>query len=124
MTTAFDAAGEGSARACWALIRRARADRFESASSTAKPSPFQRVALPRSEKPDTYWSAPRHAKRPVISVVEIGYVRRSESMAKYGAADPGIAPRSIRATPPRSCSPPGLHPGPQPVHQTLRLLVV
>src|SRR5271166_1379897 len=90
MTTAFDAAGEGSARACWALIRRARADRFESASSTAKPSPFQRVALPRSEKPDTYWSAPRHAKRPVISVVEIGYVRRSE----------------IRHLPPKWTSPP------------------
>src|SRR5271166_2596834 len=78
MTTAFDAAGEGSARACWALMRRARADRFESASSTAKPSPFQMVALPRSKKPDTYWSAPRHAKRPVISTTEIRYVRRSE----------------------------------------------
>src|SRR5271166_5179545 len=86
MTTAFDAAGEGSARACWALIRRARADRFESASSTAKPSPFQRVALPRSEKPDTYWSAPRHAKRPVISTTEIRYVRRSEhSRARHRA---------------------------------------
>src|SRR5258707_9436906 len=78
MTTVFDAAGEGSAKACWVLMRRARADRFESASSAAIPSSFQRVAFRRPEKPDMYWSALRAAERPVISVVEIGYVRRSE----------------------------------------------
>jgi hypothetical protein len=78
MTTVFDAAGEGSAKACWALMRRAKADKFESASSDARPSPFQGVAACRPQKPDRYWSAPRRAKRPVISVVEIGYVRRSE----------------------------------------------
>ena len=37
MTTVFDAAGEGSAKACWVLIRRARADKFESASAAVKP---------------------------------------------------------------------------------------
>src|SRR5258708_32858248 len=78
MTTVFDAAGEGSAKACWVLMRRDRADSFESASSAAIPSSFQRVAFRRPEKPDMYWSALRAAERPVISVVEIGYVRRSE----------------------------------------------
>src|ERR1700737_1479482 len=78
MTTVFDAAGKGSAKASWALMRRARADRFESASSAAKPSPFQRDASCKIKKPDMYWSAPRGAVRPVISAVEIGYVRRSE----------------------------------------------
>src|SRR6266851_1115759 len=80
MTTVFDAAGEGSAKACWALMRRARADKFESASSAAKPSPFQGLAVCTPEKPDTYWSAPRGVETLVISVVEIGYVRRSEFM--------------------------------------------
>ena len=78
MTTVLDAAGEGSANACWALMRRATADKFESASSAAKPSPVQGVASCRPEKPDTYWSALRGTERPVISVVEIRYVRRSE----------------------------------------------
>src|SRR6266567_8513046 len=82
MTTVFDAAGEGSAKACWALMRRAREDKHESASSAAKPSPSQGLAFCRPEKPDTYWSAvlvrTPGAERPVISVVEIGYVRRSE----------------------------------------------
>jgi DDE superfamily endonuclease len=59
-------------------MRRARADRFESASFAAKPSPFQRDASCKIKKPDMYWSAPRGAERPVISAVEIGYVRRSE----------------------------------------------
>src|SRR6266481_7120859 len=78
MTTVFDAAGKGSAKACWALMRRARADRFESASSAAKHSMFQGGASRKIKKPDMYWSAPRGAERPVISVVKIGYVRRSE----------------------------------------------
>src|SRR5271165_1982101 len=99
MTTVFDAGGEGSAKACWALMRRARADRFESANSAAIPSPFQGLVFPRPKKPDRYWSAPRDAKRPAISVVEIGYVRRSESRVirsrpAAGGAVPGRAPRA------------------------------
>src|SRR5260370_7715271 len=78
MTTVFGAAGGGSGKACWVLMRRARADRFESASSAAIPSSFQRVAFRRPEKPDMYWAALRAAERALISVVEIGYVRRSE----------------------------------------------
>src|SRR5229473_8535158 len=78
MTTVFDAAGKGSAKACWAFMRRARADRFESASSAAKPSSFQGGASCKIKKPDMYWSAHRGAERPVFSVVKISYVRRSE----------------------------------------------
>src|SRR5215471_868548 len=81
MTTLFEAAGKGSGKACWVLMRRARADKFASASSAAIPSPFQVVTSYRSEKPDRYWSAPRRAKRPVIPITEIGYVRRSEIAA-------------------------------------------
>src|SRR5712691_7785919 len=87
MTTVFDAAGGGSAKACWALMRRARADKHESASAAAKPSPFQEVASCRPEKPDRYWSAPRGAKRPVIPTTEIGYVRRSEISADSDEID-------------------------------------
>src|SRR6266478_3682966 len=91
MTTVFDAAGEGSAKACWALMRRAREDKHESASSAAKPSPSQGLAFCRPEKPDTYWSAvlvrTPGAERPVISVVEIGYVRRSEVTDSRAAVD-------------------------------------
>src|SRR6202022_3699212 len=105
MTTVFDAAGKGSAKASWALMRRARADRFESASSAAKPSPFQRDASCKIKKPDMYWSAPRGAVRPVISAVEIGYVRRSEltSRCEYRMAvkpnRSGAAPRTDRGGP-------------------------
>jgi hypothetical protein len=41
ITAVFDAAGKGSAKACWAFMPRARADKFRSASSAAKPSSFQ-----------------------------------------------------------------------------------
>src|SRR5882724_10291454 len=108
MTTVFDAAGEGSAKACWALMRRARADKLESASSAAKPLPFQAVALCRPEKPDMYWSAPPGPKRPVISAAEIGYVRRSEFIScltrrrlivPYAAETRGKAPRADASEP-------------------------
>src|SRR5207302_4108907 len=83
MITVFDAAGGGSAKACWVLMRRASAhtpesDKFESASSPRKTSLLQAIMSCGPEKPDMYWSAPRAAERPVISVPEIGYVRRSE----------------------------------------------
>src|SRR5271167_247179 len=87
MTTVSDAAGKGSAKPCWALMRRARADTFESASPAAKPPPFQQVVLCRPKKPDRDWSAPPGATRPVISTTEIGYVRRSEFTPGFGTAD-------------------------------------
>src|SRR2546422_9564755 len=102
MTTVFDAAGKGSAKACWALMRRARADRFESASSAAKPSMFQGGASRKIKKPDMYWSAPRGAERPVISVVKIGYVRRSEIRRNSYCGDPlaaGVARNARRRGP-------------------------
>src|SRR6266436_6185770 len=57
----------------------------ERQGAAAKPSPFQGVVFRKTKKPDMYWSAPRGAKRPVISALEIGYVRRSEFMAHEGA---------------------------------------
>src|SRR6266566_1531882 len=94
MTTVFEAAGKGSAKACWVFMRRARADKFASASFAAIPSPVQAVTSCRSEKPDSYWSAPRRAKRPVIPIIEIGYVRRSE--IRRGCQDNRV-PRTHRA---------------------------
>src|SRR5256714_12920586 len=87
MITVFDAAGGGSAKACWVLMRRASAhtpesDKFESASSPRKTSLLQAIMSCGPEKPDMYWSAPRAAERPVISVPEIGYVRRSDPIGR------------------------------------------
>jgi hypothetical protein len=58
-------------------MRRAKADTFESASIVAKAAPFQAVTPLKIKKADRYWSAPPSAKRPVIPIAEIGYVRRS-----------------------------------------------
>src|ERR1700730_13698827 len=98
MTTIFDAAGRGSAKACWVIMWRARADTFASASVAAKALPLQAVVPRGSEKADMYWSAPPAAKRPVISALEVGYVRRSEFThgpilsAALHIAKPCIAP--------------------------------
>ena len=81
----------------WVLIRRARADKFKSASSAAKPSPVQGVTSCRPEKPDTYWSALRGTERPVISVVEIRYVRRSELKSRPNQLPPEAQPCLICA---------------------------
>src|ERR1700751_1779185 len=59
-------------------MRRARADRDGSAIAAEKPPPPQWLVPCKPKKPDTYWYAPRDAKRPMIPVAEIGYVRRSE----------------------------------------------
>jgi hypothetical protein len=42
------------------------------------------------KKPDRYWSAPRDAKMPVISTVEVGYVRRSELSLRFGLFCPKV----------------------------------
>ena len=39
---------------------------------------LRRVRAHKSKKADRYWCAPSIAKTPVISIAEIGYVRRSE----------------------------------------------
>src|SRR4051794_4620714 len=87
ITTLFDAAGGGSPKASCALMLRAKADKFRSAISAAKPSLFQADVPRETKKPDMYWSAPRTAvgrQNPMISVVEIVYVRRSEPSAYEG----------------------------------------
>src|ERR1700730_17099262 len=102
MTTVFDAAGKGSAKASWALMGRARADTVEPQSAAAKPSPFSRDASCKIKKPDMYWSAPRGAVRPVISAVEIGYVRRSESKSsarRSGKHERRVIARTRRGVP-------------------------
>src|SRR3974390_2938736 len=76
--TVREAAGNGSAKACWALMRRAKADNFASAIDVSKAAPRQVVTLRKSKKADRYWSASPGAKPPVIPVAKIGYVRRSE----------------------------------------------
>ncbi len=79
MTTQFDGAAQGSAKASWALIaQQAKADRFGCATSYEESSPFQRVAPGRSQKPDRYWYAPPRGQKPAISGTLTGYVRRSE----------------------------------------------
>jgi hypothetical protein len=45
ITTVFDGAGKGSAKDCWVLMRRAKADKFESATSAAKTSSAQRLTF-------------------------------------------------------------------------------
>src|SRR3974390_2667022 len=80
ITTVLEAAGNGSAKACWALMRRAKADNFASAIDVSKAAPRQVVTLRKSKKADRYWSASPGAKPPVIPVAKIGYVRRSEVM--------------------------------------------
>ena len=68
MITVFDAAGDGSDKACWALMRRAK-----SLSPQACPENLAASSdyVLQAKKPDMYWSAPRAAKRPVISVAEM-----------------------------------------------------
>ena len=78
MTTVFDAAGEGSAKARWVLIRRARADKFEFRKLRRKTfAGSERCVLP-TRKTGQVLVRTSGTERPVISVVEIRYVRRSE----------------------------------------------
>ena len=79
-TTAFDAAGEGSAKACWATHAPSlRADKFR--GPQALPQNLRRFSGLRLAHPKNRTAIgphPRGAKRPLISTTEIGYVRRSE----------------------------------------------
>src|SRR5260370_3491904 len=66
---------------------RARADKFRSASSAAKPRPFSQMRR-RDQKNRTrigpHLRQPRSAESRVISVAKIGYVRRSEVINVMG----------------------------------------
>src|SRR5215475_6894643 len=58
MKLVLDGAGEGSAKACWVLIRGARADMFRSASHGESFQLHQKLLSSQPKKPDRYWSAP------------------------------------------------------------------
>jgi hypothetical protein len=66
MTTQFDGAAQGSAKAIWALMPEAKPDRFGFASPGHESSRFQVVAVGRLQKPDRYWFAPPAEKNQQI----------------------------------------------------------
>jgi hypothetical protein len=78
ITTVFDAVGDVSAKTCWALMPRARADKFGSARAAVKPRCFRGMHQKNRTRIGPHLAQPWAAERPAISVLEIGYVRRSE----------------------------------------------
>src|SRR3974377_347507 len=93
ITTVLEAAGNGSAKACWALMREAKAENFSSAIDVSKAAPRQVVTLRKSKKADRYWSASPGAKPPVIPVAKIGYVRRAEVNRHRYKVEINVPPR-------------------------------
>src|SRR5271155_4454305 len=78
MTTVFNGAGEGSAKASWVLMRRTRADTFRSANRRKNLRRFSMLHVAEPKNLTCIGPHPPDAKKPTISVVETGYVRRSE----------------------------------------------
>ena len=78
--------------------RRARADRFGSARVTPKKFGGSRRLRCEDKKPDRYWSARRDAKTPVISTMEVGYVRSSEFKRRVPDAALARAPATSALT--------------------------
>src|SRR6516165_6423177 len=81
MITVFDAAGEGSAKTSWVLIRRARADRpgsdkFEPAARVAKPRPFKRLHL-ADQKTGQVLVRTSGQGKPTISGPKIGHLEKT-----------------------------------------------
>jgi hypothetical protein len=58
MTTVLDGVGAGSGKACWALMRGARANMFGFASRGKIFQLHQKLLSSRPKKPDSYWFAP------------------------------------------------------------------
>src|SRR5271156_6171206 len=85
MTTVFNGAGEGSAKASWVLMRRTRADTFRSANRRKNLHRFSMLHVAEPKNRTCIGPHPRTPKKPTISVVERGYVRRSELIAKTAA---------------------------------------
>src|SRR5271169_765389 len=81
MTTVFNGAGEGSAKASWVLMRRTRADTFRSANRRKNLHRFSMLHVAEPKNRTCIGPHPRTPKKPTISVVERGYVRRSEGSA-------------------------------------------
>src|SRR5271170_6379121 len=78
MTTVFNGAGEGSAKASWVLMRRTRADTFRSANRRKNLHRFSMLHVAEPKNRTCIGPHPWTPKKPTISVVERGYVRRSE----------------------------------------------
>src|SRR5215467_3536077 len=82
MITVLDGAGSGSGKACWVLMRGARADRFGCATRGEIVQLHQKLKCRGPKKPDRYWCAPSRTpgrtKNLVISGKAAGYVRSSE----------------------------------------------
>src|SRR5271168_4832972 len=78
MTTVFNGAGEGSAKASWVLMRRTRADTFRSANRRKNLHRFSMLHVAEPKNLTCIGPHPRTQKKPTISVVDTGYVRRSE----------------------------------------------
>src|SRR5712692_3034564 len=77
MTTVFDAAGEGSAKACWVLMRRAKRT---SLSPQALPRNLRGCSRLPVTAPKNRTGIGPHLGRRKVSLFspKIGYVRRSE----------------------------------------------
>src|SRR5271169_698606 len=86
MTTVFNGAGEGSAKASWVLMRRTRADTFRSANRRKNLHRFSMLHVAEPKNRTCIGPHPRTPKKPTISVVERGYVRRSEVSSSRGNA--------------------------------------
>src|SRR5271163_1351408 len=85
MTTVFNGAGEGSAKASWVLMRRTRADTFRSANRRKNLHRFSMLHVAEPKNRTCIGPHPRTPKKPTISVVERGYVRRSELRCRIAA---------------------------------------
>src|SRR5882672_2424785 len=84
MTTVFDAAGEGSAKACWLLMRRAKRTGL---SPQALPRNLRSFSqLPVTAPKNRTRIGPHHRRRKMnLFSLKTGYVRRSEVMARRTA---------------------------------------
>src|SRR5271166_6222745 len=85
---------------------RARADKFGSARAAVKPRCFRgmrREHRKNRTRIGPHLAKPSAAERPAISVLEIGYVRRSESIAVHNGSSPigPTLPIRFLPTPPR-----------------------
>src|ERR1700704_6497123 len=78
MTTVFDAAGEGSAKACWVLMRRAKRTSLSPQALPRNPRGFSRLPV---TAPKNRTRIGPHLGRQKLSLFspKIGYVRRSET---------------------------------------------
>jgi hypothetical protein len=87
MTTVFNAAGEGSAKACWVLMRRAKRT---SLSPQALPQNLRGCSrLPVTAPKNRTCIGPHLGRRKVsLFSPKSGYVRRSEIIEIIGASWP------------------------------------